>query len=94
MLEAIEAVKKGSSISAAARRYNILRSTLDDKIRGRYEIGCSKGPPTVFSKEEDHLKNWILYMADWGFPVNKAQLLDSVSLLMIGMNRSNPFKNN
>lgn len=94
ILKAMEAVRKGASISAAARQYNIPRSTLDDKIRGRYSVECSKGPATVLSKEEeDHLRRWLIFMADSGFPITKAQLLDSVSLLIKKLKRENPFKN-
>ena len=94
ILKAMEAVKKGASVSAAARQFNIARSTLDDKIRGRSSVECSKGPSTILtSAEEEHLKRWIIFMADSGFPITKAQLLDSVSLLVKKMKRDNPFQN-
>ncbi|KAG5881076.1 hypothetical protein JTB14_020406 [Gonioctena quinquepunctata] len=52
------------------------------------------GPSTVLTtNEEDLLEKWILTLAKVHHPVNKEQLLDSVSLIVQESKRPNPFGN-
>lgn len=44
-------------------------------------------------EEEDLIFKWVLDVAKAGFPVTKDQLIDSVSKLIIELNRPNPFHN-
>lgn len=48
ILSAIEAVKSGSSMYAAAKKWKIPRATLFYKINGKYPIGKKKWPPDGF----------------------------------------------
>ena len=55
---------------AAAKRYNVPRRTLDDRIKGRVEHGTNPGPSTVLTSEEEaSLVAYLLYMAQHGFPL-------------------------
>ncbi|KAI5636428.1 DDE superfamily endonuclease domain-containing protein [Phthorimaea operculella] len=95
MAKAIEAVEKGASAYSAAKIFNVPRTTLLDKISGRSAVDAKKGPdPVLTAQEETHLKNWLIFMADSGFPVTKNQLLDSVSILVQKLQRKNPFTGN
>ena len=46
------------------------RKTLDDRVKGRVIHGSNPGPPTTpTSEEEGALVSYLLYMAEWGFPL-------------------------
>ena len=46
------------------------------------------------SQEEGELVDWILLCAKRGFPITKAQLLESVRVICVKKRRINPFTNN
>lgn len=95
MQHAIEAVRRGASVSSASKEYKIPRITLLYKVKGKYEINCRMGPETMLTcAEETLLVKWLLTIADAGFPATRLQLLDSVQILMEKLNRPNKFKNN
>ncbi|KAG5893729.1 hypothetical protein JTB14_022337 [Gonioctena quinquepunctata] len=61
---------------------------------GRLPTECRMGPRTVLTtNKEDLLEKWILSLAKVHHPVNKEQLLDSVSLIVQESKRPNPFAN-
>lgn len=95
MSRAVEAVKRGESVGAAAMRYGVPRITLRNKVTGKSPLECGMGPPTILtSEEEDILVRWLITLSDRHFPIDKEQLLDSVQRIIIKSNRENPFKNN
>lgn len=95
VLKAIDAVRKGASQFAAAKKYGIPRSTLFNKFSGKTPIGKTSGPGTVLStKEEELIEKWLLCLADRGFPVVKQQLLHSVQVYLNSNGRKTPFTNN
>lgn len=71
MLSAMNEVKEGKgTVSSVARKYQVPRRTLEDRIKGRVEHGKSPGPSTVLTKEEeDALVSYLIYMAKQGFPL-------------------------
>ena len=76
MSETIDSVKKGLTVSAAARMCGVLRRTLDDRIKGRVCHGTSPGPSTVLSYDEEaSLVSYVLYMADGGFPLTRRMVI-------------------
>ncbi|CAG5057384.1 unnamed protein product [Parnassius apollo] len=96
MAKAIEEVRQGQKISAAAVKYGVPRITLYNKITGISPVECNMGPDTILTKEiEMILVKWILYMADNHFPITKDQLLDSVQKIIIEKDQgpSCPFTN-
>ena len=53
------------------------------------------GPQTILSYEEEIvITNWVLKMAEAGFPVTVKQLQDSEQRLMTDLRRDNPFADN
>ena len=75
MSAAITAYKTGGggiSIYGAAKQYNVPRMTLSDRIRGKVSTDPIVGHPTVLSKEEDSLVNYIKYMNARKFPVDRS----------------------
>ncbi|KAG5883196.1 hypothetical protein JTB14_013903 [Gonioctena quinquepunctata] len=94
MNAALEAVARGIPVATAAKIHSVPRVTLMYKSSGRLPTECRMGPRTVLNtNEEDLLEKWILSLAKVHHPVNKEQLLDSVSLIVQESKRPNPFAN-
>ena len=76
MLAAMEAVRTSKmSISVAANRFNVPRKTLDDRLKGRVQHGTHPGVSTVLTvQEENSLVNYLLHMAQCGFPLTKTMV--------------------
>ena len=76
MSEAVDRVKKGLTVSAAARMCAVPLRTLDDRIKGRVFHGTSPGPSTVLScDEEASLVSYVFYMEDRGFPLTRCMVI-------------------
>ena len=71
MSEAMDRVKKGPTVSAAARMCGVPRRTLDDRIKGRVCHGTNPGPST----EEASLVSYVPYMADRRFPLTRRMVI-------------------
>ena len=66
----MEAVKRGISISGAARQFQVPQKTLDDRMKGRVQHGAKSCPSTALTAEEEGaLASYLLYMAEHGFPL-------------------------
>ncbi|KAJ8297885.1 hypothetical protein KUTeg_024416 [Tegillarca granosa] len=49
------------SIRMAAKHYNVLKSTISDRVSGRVEPGATPGKKTVFSRQvEDEVANKMI----------------------------------
>lgn len=64
---ALAAVREGLSIRAAARQFNVPKTTILNRIHGQIKEGARKmGPPTILSTaKESELVNWLSELADW-----------------------------
>ena len=73
MKAAIEAVTSNNmSISAASREFKVPRKTLDDRIGGKVALGKKLGHTTILtSAEEESLIQYLLYMGERGYPLEK-----------------------
>lgn len=91
--KAVDVVRReGMSIAAAAKSFGIPKSTLQDKVNGKYSLDARIGRPSVLTPEEEKLiVNWIVDIAKAGFPVTKDALVSSVSRLVKDLGRDNPF---
>ncbi len=75
MKKALEAVRsKEASVSKVAKVYSVPRKTLDDRVRGKVLHGEVSGPGTVLT-EEDSLCNYLIYMAERGFPLTRKMVM-------------------
>jgi hypothetical protein len=95
MERAVMAVKnKRLTVRAAAERYGVPRSTLQDKCKGIHEH--RHGRPTVLSEaEESHLANNILLLsAEWGFPFSHVDLKHFIKSYLDRKGANTRFKNN
>lgn len=92
--KAVEEIKSGITYREVALKYNIPKSTLRDKVIGKYEENKIRGPQTIFTKEhEDLIENWIIELGQKGYPVTRNQLSDSVALLAKNLGINNKFVN-
>lgn len=74
--------------------FGVPRTTLIDKINGRYRPGSKIGRDPYLSKEEeDKIVKWIVRMGKSGVPVRKSDVQSSVQkLLQDNPERQTPFK--
>lgn len=94
METAIAACRNGMPFSTAAKMYEVPRSTLKNKVKGRTPVARKMGPPSVLSKaEENALVKWITEISNRGFSPHKDDLLITVQKIMRNTNRQNPFIN-
>ena len=79
MLNALEVVKKGSSIKRAAEEYGVPRSTLQDQVLGNVEHGKKPGQQSYLNvKEEKDLAKFVEVVADIGFGKTRKQIKSMV----------------
>ena len=77
MIKALDAVKKDKlTVSKAAALNHVPRKTLDDRVRCRVVHGRKPGRTTVLtSEEEEALCNYLIYMAERGFPLTRRMVM-------------------
>lgn len=79
LLKCLDEINKGSEIRSTCLKYNILHSTVINKMKMRYPIQRKMGPPTILTpKEELLLTKWINANAKKGIPITKERLLETV----------------
>jgi len=92
---AVDAVKKGMSLRVASKTFGVPYCTIYVKFKNIVPLMARKGPQTYLrTEEENNLVEWIFYLSERGFPVNKNQLLDSVRDVIVELKRETPFVNN
>ena len=70
MEAAIKAVEGGEKVASAAKHFQVPRKTLDDWVKGRVKHGTNPGPNTALTADEESaLDNYLMYMAERGFPL-------------------------
>ena len=77
MRQALAACKdRGMSMYASAKRYGVPRMTLSDRMLGKVAVNARIGHPTALTKcEEDALMNYIDYMHNRRFPIDRSQVI-------------------
>ena len=75
MINAMEGVKKGSSIKRASEEYAVPRTTLQDCVLGNVEHGKKPGPePYLNVEEEKDLASFVELVEDTGFRKTRKQI--------------------
>ncbi|CAG5090773.1 Protein of unknown function [Cotesia congregata] len=94
--KALEFIKSGTAIASASKQYNIPRTTLRNKLKGRAPESSGRvGPESVLGHHiEEKLEEWLLGTSKMGFPINKDFLIHSVKQLVEAEGMRKPFKNN
>ncbi|XP_020298407.1 uncharacterized protein LOC109862703 isoform X2 [Pseudomyrmex gracilis] len=77
---------------AASQNYKVPYSTLSTRVKGVYDMDVTRGPSSVFSKEEEKdIVTWIFNMSRCGFPIDKQHLLDTIQNIVQKTDRKTPF---
>ena len=89
-------IRSGSiSIRRAAEVYGIPRSTLHDRVQGKYNGNTKSGAkPVLTEAEEKRLADWIILMSKIGYGRTRKELVLTVKRILDDDGRPNPFKNN
>ncbi|XP_014673791.1 PREDICTED: uncharacterized protein LOC106814043 [Priapulus caudatus] len=82
------------SIRQAARDNELSFEYLYRRLSREVEIDRKKGPPQVFTREEEAMARWLREMAERGMGLRPGKFLDFVQIIVERENRSTPFKNN
>ena len=85
------AVEKGISLRQAAEMYQIPKSTLFEHVTGKVKFGARSGPdPYLSVEEEEELVNFLVQVAEIGYPHTKKQVFSIVQQILIskGINSS------
>ncbi|XP_041475657.1 uncharacterized protein LOC121424124 [Lytechinus variegatus] len=93
---AIRTVKeKEMTLRAAAKKFNVPRSTLHDKVLGRTPVQCNTGrAPFLTAAEETLLSNWVLQTSRIGQCPSEKDIIQVVKEIIDDDGRETPFKNN
>uniref|UniRef100_A0A1X7TL34 HTH psq-type domain-containing protein n=1 Tax=Amphimedon queenslandica TaxID=400682 RepID=A0A1X7TL34_AMPQE len=76
MEQAVASVKSDAmGLREAARCYNVPVETLRRRVKGLVPVECKQDPPTVLSKEEDQLYEYLINMADMGYGITRDTLM-------------------
>ena len=67
MASAIEAVKGGMSVLRASTLYNVPRTTLQDRVKGRVKHGIKPGPSTYLTTAEEELASFLMEVSKVGY---------------------------
>lgn len=92
---AVDFVKsKNASVRAAAKTFNVPKSTLYDRLSGKTEPGAAKGRQTVFPQDvEDALAEKVKTAASQGFGITRLQFAAKAGRLANALSLKTPFRN-
>ena len=77
MIAAMEAVKRGISVSRAALEHNVPNTTLQDRHLGKVEHGNKPAPRSYLSKnEEKELVDFIEVVSSVGYGRTRSQVMN------------------
>ena len=68
MVKAVDAVKSGTSLRKASKKYSLNRQTLANKIKG-LPSGPVGRPLAISIEDEVYMAARIVLLCDWGFPL-------------------------
>lgn len=89
-----EVNENGSSMYAAAKKYQIPTTTLYDKIKGNFNTNVVGRPVAIPLELESQLANAIRILEKWGFGLSREEVLNVVADFVKCNKMITPFKNN
>lgn len=92
---AADLVKSGTlSLSKAAKTYQIPKTTLHDRVHGKYETDHIGVKTVLTTEEEQRIAAWALHMSKIGYGRNRAELTGVVKSILDADGRKTPFTDN
>ena len=88
----IVGVHTGMSIHKASAICGVLRTMLQDKIKGKTPLEMRKGPkPYLTEGIDEKIKDWLLQMAQIRYSQTQRDVMNKVQELVTKLNIPNPF---
>ncbi|GAB0097216.1 hypothetical protein DMENIID0001_128330 [Sergentomyia squamirostris] len=82
LIRAVAEVKAGASARSVAKKYNIPKTSLNNKTTGRYPIISIIGAPHTLKKDEElAVIQWVLKCEERGHKLTKTEFLDAIQTL-------------
>lgn len=91
---ALDAIKDGMSIHAAATKFGIPRSTLQNRIHNRTKKSSFGPSPILTAQEETKIEEWLVANHARGFPRRKEDVQSAIKGFLDLFPRPNPFIGN
>ena len=92
--KALEAVTNGMPKKQASKIYGIPRSTIQNRLSGKFRK-ISLGPAPILTNEEELIiVDWVLRCHRKGFPRRKENIQSAVKEFLQKQPRPNPFRDN
>ena len=83
MVRALETVQRGElSIRRAAEEHGVPRTTLQDKVVGRYAANARSGRPLLTANEEKSLADFLIGCASVGYAKSRKDVLSIVQQIL------------
>lgn len=92
--KALENIRNGTSIHAAARMFHIPRATLQHRIHNRSTKSMMGPAPVLTKSEENDIVNWVFENHSRGFPRRKHEVCGIVKEFLDANPRKNMFVDN
>ena len=89
-----EALNSPQSICSIAKKYNVPKTTLLRWVKNPTAKTGSGGTTVLSQHEEELLATAIAYLARYGFPQDRTDIIDMTESFVTNMRRVNPFKDN
>lgn len=91
--DAVDAVRKGMGVNAAARSFGVPKSTVLFRVKKPENVKITMGPCPIIGERESIIVEWIKECHRKGFPRRKNDVLDSVQDIVKKEKLQTPFKN-
>lgn len=90
---AIDYARHHHNIQFAATMFNVPKSTLHDRLRGKTKGTAKAGHPTVLTpKEEEEIVETCSIFVEWGVGLGRREVERVVQSYLKTTKRKNPFK--
>ena len=92
---AVTDMLNGMSARSAANKWDVPRTTLQNRKKAGFRKPMRPGPATILTTDEETvLCNWLIELSRRGIPVQKKFLLDSIQQIITADPRPTPFVQN
>ncbi|XP_062534116.1 uncharacterized protein LOC134203259 [Armigeres subalbatus] len=91
--KAVLMVNEGVPLRVAAKRFEIPKSTLEDRVKGRYKHQLLGAPKALLEEDEIRIVNFIIDKAKAGHPVDEKRAIVHVAEVAKSIGKEAVFKN-
>ncbi len=89
---AVEIIKSGTmKLGQASKTYKIPKTTLHDRVRGKYATDHIGAKTVLSADEEQRIANWVVHMSRVGYGRTRHELCTVVQKIINDAGRETPF---